>query len=318
MKSVAVVGATGYAGSEIVRWLLSHPEFRVTAVIARNRAGKRYAEAVPALEGLTELIIEDLDFAKVSQYDVVMLAMPHGVAKDLVPTLEAAGAKCIIDLSADHRHAPGWVYGLIEWNESEIVGSRRIAVPGCFATAIELALAPLAAVRGFRGPAQVAAATGSTGSGAAPSAGTHHPERFVNLKAYKPLKHQHVAEIRALLASLGQDPGVNFVPSSAPLDRGIFATCFATVDASLDVAALYADAYSDRRLIRIRAESPEVRWVRGTAFCDLAIHQQGECAVILSAIDNLGKGAASQAVQCLNLAFGLPGETGLMGAPCTP
>lgn len=317
---VGVIGCTGYAGSECARWLLTHPHVELAAVVARNRAGMQLGKAVPALDGLTALTIEELDYERLAQLDAVLLAMPHGVAKDLAPSLAAAGVPRILDLSADHRYTDGWTYGLVDWNADAIGTSTRVAVPGCFATAIELCLAPFAAARAIRGPIAVQATTGSTGAGVAPSAGTHHPERFANLRAYKVLTHQHVAEIRSTVELLSGEasPPLRFVPHSGPFDRGILATCFIPVDAGTNAAALVRAAYEGAPLVRIRDESPEVRHVRGTAFADLAVHQDGDCAVVMCSIDNLGKGAASQAVQCLNLLFGWPHETGLKVPGCTP
>lgn len=317
---VAVVGATGYVGSECVRWLLGHPEVRLAAVVARRGAGRPLGEAVPALYGLTDLVVQPLESAPLAEMDAVLVATPHGTAAEVVRALPAGGRPVVIDLSADHRLAEGWTYGQPEWSAEKIRGADRIAAPGCFATAIELALAPLVRAGALRGDVYVSAATGSTGSGASPSEATHHPERFANLRAYKVLRHQHVAEVRAFLASLdgGQGPALHFVPVSAPLDRGILATCFAPVDDGLDVQALFAEAYARQPLVRLRGESPEVRHVRGTAMADVAAHRDGSCAVAIVALDNLGKGAASQAVQCLNIRLGLPAETGLVRAACTP
>jgi N-acetyl-gamma-glutamyl-phosphate/LysW-gamma-L-alpha-aminoadipyl-6-phosphate reductase len=316
---VAVVGATGYVGSEVVRVLLGHPFVEVAAVVARNRAGVRYDAAVPALLGCTDLTLSDLDPAALAAFDVVMLCLPHGVARTLVPDLEAAGVHRIIDLSNDHRLSPDWVYGSPEWSAEKIFGASRVAVPGCFATAIQLAYAPLVRAGAIRGKSvQVCAATGSTGSGVSPARGTHHPERAVNLKAYKVLQHQHVPEVTAMWSRLGVAPRLDFVPLSLPVDRGIFATCFAEVDPELDLGALFREAYGDKPAIRLRDDSPELRHVRGTGFCDLAVHREGDCAVVLAAIDNLGKGAATQAVQCLNLCLGLPATAGWRGLPCTP
>jgi N-acetyl-gamma-glutamylphosphate reductase len=161
----------------------------------------------------------------------------------------------------------------------------------------------------------IVAATGSTGAGASPSATAHHPERFADIKAYKVLTHQHTPEVTAFLAGLGPTPKLLFVPWSAPVDRGIFATVFAPLVPGTDAKARLADAYGQRPLIRLRAESPHLRHVRSTALADLAVHQDGDTAVVLCAIDNLGKGAAAQAVQCLNLAFGLPVDAGLTAVP---
>lgn len=324
MTRVAVVGITGYVGSEVVRWLLEHPEVELGAVVARDRDGMPLGEAVPALQGLSDLRVEPFDPARLARdFDVVVLATPHNVSKAYVPPLEEAGVGVLLEMSSDHRLDPAWVYGQAEWNEAAIRGAKRIAVPGCFATAVELGVAPLVAAGALRGNVCVAAATGSTGSGAAPVQGTHHPERFANIKAYKPLTHQHVPEIHALLADIAgrhghPAPKVHLVPISAPIDRGIFATCFAPVDDGLDVEALFRDAYAGHRLVRLRQGSPELRHVRGTAFTDISVSRQGDQAVVLVAIDNLGKGAAAQAVQCLNLSLGLPVETGLWRAPCTP
>jgi N-acetyl-gamma-glutamyl-phosphate reductase common form len=321
---VGVVGVTGYVGSEVARWLLDHPAFELTIVAARSAAGKRLDAVVPALAGCTDLIVEEIDIPSLASLDAVFLATPHGAAKELAKALDDAGAPRIFDLSADHRLHPEWVYGLPEWAEDDLRGARRVAVPGCFASAIELALAPLIAANAIRPAADgrssvyVAASTGSTGSGVSPSAGTHHPERFANFKAYKVLSHQHVAEIEAMLGRLGPAPTVRFVPHSAPVDRGILATCFAEVDETLDLHALYAAAYAERPLVRLRADSPEIRLVRGTAFCDIATYREGSCAVVISAIDNLGRGAAAQAIQCLNLSFHLPVDTGLRRPACTP
>jgi N-acetyl-gamma-glutamyl-phosphate reductase len=169
-----------------------------------------------------------------------------------------------------------------------------------------------------QGAVTVAAATGSTGSGASASAGTHHPERFSNLKAYKVLQHQHVPEILAFLGGLGTAPELAFVPLSAPVDRGIFATCFVPVDAAVDAQAVLHDAYARHPMIRLRPVSPELRLVRGTNFADLSVHQQGGIAAVLCAIDNLGRGAAAQAVQALEIATGWSGPSPLRHAPLVP
>ncbi len=302
---VAVVGAAGYAGAELVRLLLGHPLVTLTSVASRSRAGQRLDAVHPALHGFTDIIFDTLDVPALAAHDVVFLAVPHGTARELADALDEAGAACVIDLSRDHRHSDGWVYGQAEWNREALQGATRIAVPGCFATAISLALAPFIHAGAVAGPARVVAATGSTGSGATPSLTTHHPERNVNLKAYKVLTHQHTPEIESFLGTLGGHGGVRFVPLSAPVDRGILATCFVTLKEPTDAAALVGDAYADHPHVRVRTESPQLRWVRGTALCDLSVTQQGDEVVVLSALDNLGKGAAGQAMQCLDLALGI-------------
>ncbi len=315
---IAVVGATGYVGSELCRWLLEHPQFELAAVTSHTHAGKHLGEVVPGLFGLTDLILEPFDPRELSAFDAVLLATPHGISAEYVPALEAAHVPRILELSSDHRTDPAWVYGLAEWNESALLGATRIAVPGCFATAVQLAVAPFVAADAVQGPICIAAATGSTGSGAAPVAGTHHPERFVNFKAYKVFTHKHLKEMHAFLGILGTAPQLHFVPLSAPLDRGIFATVFIPTDERTDPNGLLRAAYADRPLIRFREDSPELRHVRGTAFADISVHREGAMTTVLVAIDNLGKGAAAQAIQCLNLSFRLPADTGLRRAPCTP
>ncbi len=315
MMRIGVIGATGYVGQELCRWILAHPQLELAAACSRSAAGKPLGDVIPALDGLTALAISDVDCAALSSLDAVVLATPHGAAAPLVAQL--GGAPILIDCSRDHRHASGWVYGQPEWNREQLHEATRIAVPGCFATAIGLALAPLAAAGVLPDHVQVVAATGSTGSGAGAKAATHHPERFANLKAYKVLAHQHVPEIRGFLGQWGAAPDVAFVPLSAPIDRGILATTLVRVS-DVNAAALFADAYADEPLIRLRRSSPEVRLVRGTAFCDIAVHQDGDTVAVISAIDNLGRGAAAQSIQCLNLALGLPEQEGLMVPACAP
>jgi len=309
---VGVVGATGYVGAELVRLILGHPAFELAAVVSSSSAGRALSDAIPGLLGLTDLRLEAFDAARLSKLDAVFLATPHGKARPLAAQLDTR----VVDCSADHRHAPGWVYGQPEYHGARLFGARRIAAPGCFATAISLALAPLVQADLLDGDVQIVGATGSTGSGATPTQGTHHPERFANLKAYKVLKHQHVPEVREFLSGLGRAPELHFVPLSVPVDRGILVTCFARLSRDVDAAARFAHAYAPHPHVRIRAGTPELRHVRGTVFCDLSVHQDDRQVVVLSAIDNLGKGAAGQAVQCLELALDLPGATRF--PPCTP
>ena len=314
MIRAGVIGANGYTGSETVRWLLEHPDVSLDCVVSRTHAGRPLADVVPALAGLTDLRCEDVDVDRLSKLDAIFLATTHGAARELATMLERA--PLLLDLSMDHRLEANWAYGLVEWNAERIALSRRIAVPGCFATAILLALAPFVAAHAVGGPVSVAAATGSTGTGAAPQPTAHHPERFANLRAYKILDHQHLAEMRSCLGRLGGSPPIHFVPISAPVDRGILATTFVPCDG--DGAAIVERAYAHAPLVRIRRESPEIRHVRGTAFADVGVTQGDGMAVVVSAIDNLGKGAASQAVSCLNLVHGLPVDRGLRRIPCTP
>lgn len=309
---VGVVGATGYVGSELVRWISAHPELELVRVMSRSSAGRPLVDLVPSLLGFVDLTLAPLDAT--DDLDVVFLATPHRAAAPLVDGL--AHVRHVVDCSRDHRHVDGWVYGQPEWNAEALRGAHRIAAPGCFATALGLGLAPLAAAGIPTGPAMITAATGSTGSGAAASAGTHHPLRFANLKAYKVLRHQHEPEVAAFLGGLGTAPALHFVPLSAPVDRGILASILVSVDG--DARAAVNDAYATAPLVRLRPGSPELRWVRGTAFADVTVTQRDDVASVLVAIDNLGKGAAAQAVQALNLSLGFPADLGLRAAPATP
>lgn len=312
---VGVVGAAGYVGSELVRWLLHHPALTLAMVTSHAHAGAPLASVVPALQGFTELHLVAPDPQALSHLDVVMLATPHGIAADLAPLIDAP---IIVDLSRDHRHVPGWVYGQPEWNRAALPGATRIAAPGCFATALVLSLAPLIAAGAVEGPLNVVAATGSTGAGACPGSAAHHPTRAVSLRAYKVLQHQHVPEVRGMLEQLGAVPPLRLVPWSAPVDRGIFATALVTPRDGADIAAIFADAYAASPLVRLRRESPMLRCVRGSALADLSVEQRGGAAAVLCAIDNLGKGAAAQAIQALNLALRLPADTALRFIPLTP
>ncbi|TVQ90746.1 MAG: N-acetyl-gamma-glutamyl-phosphate reductase [Deltaproteobacteria bacterium] len=320
MIRVGVVGATGYVGGEVVRWVLSTPGLELAAVVSTRRAGQALSAAHPGLLGLCDLELTPFDAAALACLDAVILAVPHGESAALAASIGAHGDPILVDCAADHRHAVGWVYGQPEWAGSALRGARRIAAPGCFATALALALAPFAAAGLFQGEITAVAATGSTGSGASPSAGTHHPERFANLRAYKVLCHQHVPEVRTFLARLSGAPApeLAFVPLSAPVDRGILATCFFRCDEAVDPRAVLADAYAHAPGVRLRFASPELRFVRGTGFCDLTATRQGPIVTVISAIDNLGRGAAAQAIQALLLALGHEGPGPLRTSPLVP
>lgn len=307
-----IVGVTGYAGTEIARWLVSHPHIHLHRVYSTQKAGSSLSDCVPGLLGYYDLVLESPTAENFTNVDLLFLATPHGAAKEIVA--RAQNVPTIVDLSKDHRHDRGWVYGQPEWKKEQLYGAKRIAAPGCFATAISLALAPLVADGALVGHVHVCAATGSTGSGASPKPATHHPDRFTNLKAYKILHHQHIPEVRAFLSSLGTSPLIHFVPLSAPVDRGIFATVFAETSDNFDPNACFSKYYDDKPLIRIRKGTPELRHIRGSAFADIAVHRNENTSVVLAAIDNLGKGASSQALQAANLSYGFPETTGLLSS----
>lgn len=319
-----ILGASGYGGGELLRWLAGHPGCASVRGTSRH-AGRAFSDVHPNLRGLVPGLLEaSIPWQELaaSERVVVFAALPHGELAGQLPGLEAAWAAAgiadkvlLVDLSTDFRgveHRPGFAYGLPEWNREALRGARRIACAGCFATALQLALIPL---RGLDlGWMAATGATGSSGSGASPSEGTHHPLRAQDFRAYKVLTHQHLAEVRAAMAELGIGGDLAFVPQSAPMVRGIFMTLQFRLPEGMtgaDLRARAEAAYRDSPFVRIVADSPRVGAVAGSGFCDLSVAAHGGSGAILTAIDNLGKGMAAQAVQCMNLALGLAETTGL-------
>ena len=328
---VGIFGGSGYGGSELLRILLFHPNVELVFVTANEQAGKPIGEVHRNLNGLTQL-----SFISASEtpadVDCVFLALPHGQAMEIVPGL-AKEIKAI-DLSGDfrlrdqnifekHYKQPHtamsaqaeFVYGLTETNREAIRNARLIANPGCFATATLLGLAPLVANHLLNGRVVVDAKTGSSGSGAKAAANTHHPQRMTSFYAYKPFTHQHVPEIEQELDHVGDWTNeLIFMTHSLPVARGIFASIYAEANRELsenDLRNLYADYYRESFFVRLVNGSPDINWVKTTNFCDIGFATRGKQLVIFSAIDNLVKGAAGQAVQNMNLMFGLDETTGL-------
>lgn len=328
-QRVAILHGAGYAGGELVRLLLSHPHVEIAAVTSRSHAGEPLATAHPALRGVTDLAFTAPEALDASGADAVVVCAEHGKGAAAVHALRSDGFDgIIVDLSADHRLAPeaydatypaphphpeqitDAVYGLAEVHRDALPGARLIANPGCFATALALALWPLA---GHAGHAHVTALTGASGSGARASATTHFPTRSGNARAYRPFAHRHQPEVEAVV---GDALSLSFVPVSAPWTRGIWGTAHVSLDSPLGadaVSALYRDAYADARFVRLLPEAlPELLPVVGSPFCDIGWVASGDALVVGFALDNLLKGAASQAVQNLNLALGLPETAGLL------
>jgi N-acetyl-gamma-glutamyl-phosphate reductase common form len=329
---VAILGGSGYGGSELLRILLFHPHVEVAFVTANEHAGKAVGEVHRNLKGLT-----DLSFVaapeSIDNIDCVFLALPHGQAMDIVPRLP--GEIKAIDLSGDFRlrdqtvfekhykqpHTAmktqtGFVYGLTETNREAIRNARLIANPGCFATATLLGLAPLVANGLLTGRVIVDAKTGSSGSGAKAAANTHHPQRMNSFYAYKPFTHQHVPEIEQELEHVGDWTNeLVFMTHSLPVSRGIFASIYAETKTNFtedQLRAMFDDYYRDCFFIRLVNGSPDINWVKTTNFCDIGFAVRANSIVVFSALDNLVKGAAGQAVQNMNLMFGLDEKTGLM------
>ncbi|MDQ3801678.1 MAG: N-acetyl-gamma-glutamyl-phosphate reductase [Acidobacteriota bacterium] len=333
---IAIFGGSGYGGSELLRILLFHPNAEIVLVTANEHTGKTVGEVHRNLHGICNLNFERApeDLSVLNDVDVAFFAMPHGQALNLIPQLpENVRA---IDLSGDFRLSDAdvfqkfyklehtasdlqkqFVYGLTETNREAVKNAKYIANPGCFATATLVALAPVVKSGLLTGKIIVDAKTGSSGSGAKAAANTHHPQRMNSFYAYKPFTHQHVPEISQHLREIGDgfENDFVFMTHSLPVARGIFASCYVETTVNLtneDLKKLFELYYKDSFFVRQVEGSPDINWVKTTNFCDLAGHSDGRQIAIFAALDNLVKGAAGQAVQNMNLMFGLDERTGLM------
>lgn len=327
MIRACVVGASGYGGRELLRLLAGHPDVDVAQATSRS-PGARIDELHPGLRGVVDLALTPTDPAALDpDVDVVFLALPHGQS---APIMAGVQARCpqarIFDLAQDFRTGfedQGWVYGQPELFREQLRTARYVACPGCFATAIGLATAP--ALQLAQAPERIIvdAKTGSSGSGASPKALTHHPVRVGTFKAYKVFAHQHEREIKALWQRMSDREGVptlNFVPQSSPLVRGIYACCYLIYSAAppAGLSDHYSALADNSSFVRVVDEPPNVLAVRGTNNVDLYLQHSGGLVLVIAAIDNLVRGAAGQAVQCMNIAFGLAEEAGLKIAAWVP
>ena len=343
---VAVMGGSGYIGGEALRLLLGHPCVEVAAVTSPSHAGKPITEVHPHLHKLTDLYFTaDISAKEAAGYDAIFMALPHGAAMQRVPEMLAAGGEggphgdgpILLDMSGDFRikdaaqfakfygleHtaneiAKSAAYGLTEWNRKAIQEARLVACPGCFPTGALLALTPLAMSGLLGGHVVIDSKTGSSGSGKEPGEGTHHPVRSQDFRAYNLLKHRHQPEIAQELSKWRGDGAssmkVVFTPHSAPMVRGIFTTAYAFPSRSVsdgELQEIYREAYDEEHFVRL-VDNPRVAVVTHSNFCDISATTDGEGTIIVtSAIDNLVKGGAGQAVQNLNVAFGWPETLGL-------
>jgi N-acetyl-gamma-glutamyl-phosphate reductase len=331
----AVVGGSGYGGAELIRRLLLHGDVELVRVVSLDHVGEPLSAADPHLENRTDLVFEDLSPAQAAEgVDVVLLGLPHGVSGQRTPEIVERTAARVVDMSGDFRLRDAaayqrwygarhprpdllgrFAYGLPELHRARIRESRLVAAPGCFATAVELALLPLAAAGLLEGALHVQGITGSSGSGAAPSPATHHPIRAGNLRTYRPMEHQHVPEIEQALADAGaRQAQLRFVPVSAPLGRGILATAFVELPEEWSgerVRRLYEERYAGEPFVRVpRRRLPEVAAVSGSNFAEVGVAAgpafRGKRTVAcFGAADNLVKGGAGQAIQDMNLMLGL-------------
>ncbi|MDD5404288.1 MAG: N-acetyl-gamma-glutamyl-phosphate reductase [Sulfuricella sp.] len=342
MVKVGIVGGTGYTGVELLRLLAQHPEAHLEVITSRKEAGMAVSDMFPNLRGRVNLKFQDPAEAPLHQCDVVFFATPNGVAMLQAKTLVDAGVK-VIDLAADFRFKdiPLWekwygmqhacpelaaeaVYALPEINRSEISGARVIANPGCYPTAVQLGFMPLIDAGAIELKGLVAdCKSGVSGAGRKAEVAALFSEASDNFKAYGVAGHRHLPEIeQGLSRRAGVPVGLVFVPHLTPLIRGIHATLYARLTKEVDLQALYEQHYANEYFVDVlpSGRHPETRSVRSANFCRLAVHrpQGGDTVVILSVIDNLVKGAAGQAVQNMNILFGLPEATGLQQIPILP
>jgi N-acetyl-gamma-glutamyl-phosphate reductase len=343
MIKAGIVGGTGYTGVELLRLLVGHPQVELTAVTSRSEAGRPVADLFPNLRGYCSLAFAEPDTAMLAACDLLFFATPNGTAMGMVPGLLEAGVK-VIDLAADFRlkdpsewkhwygvdHAcPQWldesVYGLPEVNREAIRNARLVANPGCYPTAVVLGFLPLIEQQLVDPTRLIAdAKSGVSGAGRKGHVGFLMGEVGESFKAYAVPGHRHLPEIRQTLeAAVGIPIGLTFVPHLLPMIRGIHATLYGTLRRTdVDLQSLYEDRYVDEPFVDVlpAGSHPETRSVRGANHCRIALHrpQGGDTVVVLSVIDNLVKGAAGQAVQNMNLMFGLDESEGLEGIALLP
>ncbi|EJS14990.1 N-acetyl-gamma-glutamyl-phosphate reductase [Bacillus cereus VDM062] len=343
---VAIIGATGYGGIELIRLLEQHPYFSIASLHSFSQVGEFITNVYPHFRNVLVHTLQEIDAEKIEkEAEIVFLATPAGVSAELTPKLLAVGLK-VIDLSGDFRMIDPssyelWykrpaaqeellrkaVYGLSEWKRHEIQNANLIANPGCFATAALLAVAPL--VRsGIIEEASIIidAKSGVSGAGKTPTTMTHFPELYDNLHIYKVNQHQHVPEIEQMLAEWNRETKpITFSTHLIPISRGIMITLYAKVKEEMKIEKLqklYEETYEYSAFVRVRlqGEFPSPKEVRGSNYCDIGIayDERTERVTVVSVIDNLMKGAAGQAVQNANLLAGLEEKTGLQHMPLYP
>ncbi|KAF4516321.1 hypothetical protein B566_EDAN000562 [Ephemera danica] len=337
---IAIAGASGYAGAELVRLAAAHPYFDITAVTSEKSAGQSVATVFPNLTGVVQHTFEALaPEALAERADALFLALPHTKSQEPVALCLKAG-KLVVDLSADYRlknvaayeqwyqtpHAhPGLlqeaVYGLPELHRTAIAKAKLVASPGCYPTAAILQLAPLFA----KGLVQldsivIDAKSGVSGAGRSPALPYHFPEAHESLEPYKIGKHRHIPEIEQELSHVMGTPGavtIAFTPHLVPMNRGILSTAYCKLKTEIklpELRALYREFYKDERFIRLYEDIvPNPRYTKGSNFCDIGVYTDPRAGwvVTVAAVDNLVKGAAGQAIQAMNLMMGIPEETGL-------
>ena len=344
---VAIAGASGYAGAELVRLAAAHPYYDITAVTSEKSAGQPVSSVFPSLTGVIDGRFEALaPDALAERADAVFLALPHTKSQDPVAVCRKAG-KLVVDLSADYRLKniaayESWyqtphthpdllqeaVYGLPELHRDRIAQAKLVASPGCYPTAAILQLAPLIAHELVQPDMIVIdAKSGISGAGRSPALPYHFPEAHESLEPYKIGTHRHIPEIEQELSGIVGTTGdvtVTFTPHLVPMNRGILSTAYAklTRDVSLkDVRTLYKEFYQGERFVRLYEDiAPNPRYIKGSNYCDIGVFADSRTGWIITvaAVDNLVKGAAGQAIQAMNVMMGIPEDSGLLAPSCYP
>jgi N-acetyl-gamma-glutamyl-phosphate reductase len=341
MIKAAILGATGYAGIELVRILTNHPEVSIEVLCSQSFAGQKISDVYQNLRGVLDMECEEIDFDKIAECDVAFTALPHGASKTVIPELISRGLK-VIDLSGDYRYDDAavyeqWygekhsspellaesVYGLCEIYRDKVKSARLIGNPGCYTTCSILGALPLVSSGiGSTKNIIIDAKSGVTGAGRGTALPYHFCECTENTKAYKVATHRHTSEIEQELSNAAKENVmVSFTPHLIPQKRGILSTIYINLNkpcTTEEIVDLYKDFYKGEYFIRVKdaGELPETKHVAGSNFVDIGVvvDQRLQRAVVVSAIDNIFKGAAGQAVQNMNIMFGLDEKTALAGA----
>ena len=342
---VAIVGASGYTGSELARILLQHPAVEISIITSESHAGKKFSDLHPQFLGMLDIALSKADKVESIKPDVIFLALPHGVSMEFVSKWSHLDTK-IIDLSGDfrlggaavylewykkeHTFTKGFetaVYGLPEIHEEKIKSARLVANPGCYPTASILSLAPMIAKNLIRPETVIIdAKSGTTGAGIKAGPTTHFSSVNDNFKAYAISSHRHTIEIEEQFQKLAtEEVLVQFTPHLLPVDRGILATAYAQLRDGADMdqeelVTVYKEFYKEKPFVRVREQLPTIKEVRASNFCDVYPFWDNRTKriIVVSVIDNLVKGAAGQAVQNMNLMLGLSQRAGLDLIPIQP
>ncbi len=346
MINVGIIGSTGYVGNELVRLLLQHNEVTLKHLVSRSYVSQPFHEVYENFNGFCDIDCEAMDMETMAkEVDVIFLALPHGLASQQVTSKVLTHAK-VIDLGADFRLKSKQIYetwyktdhhneallstaeyGLCEWNRNKIAQTSLIANPGCYTTCSLLSLFPLVK-EGIIDPSSIIvdAKSGVTGAGRSINLGTHYTECNESLKAYKVASHRHTPEIEQELSAVNGGPiTINFTPHLIPMNRGILTTSYATLTHTVtyeEVKKIYDQYYAEEYFIRVVKEGkmPETRWVKGSNFCDIGftIDPRTNRIIVVGVIDNLIKGAAGQALQNMNIMFGIDEKEGINQIPAFP